>query len=126
MGQGNKRFKIQALIQLAKITSDEELREQIVLEVQELIESVDCLLEKKEITFSEEIFCDVNDFLIKKDITCASEIWKEALGRSGQPKKWQSREINNIVASLDGWEKMEYPYKFAKYGNQRGFRRVLK
>lgn len=66
----------------------------------------------------------IEEYLSDKTRTCALEIWVEALHENGRPAKWQSTEINNIVASLDGWEKMDHPYKFLKYGNQRGFQKT--
>ncbi len=57
---------------------------------------------------------------------CAVQIWQEALGEQGRPKKWQASEINNILSKLEGWEKMENPARFERYGLQRGFQRSIK
>ena len=47
----------------------------------------------------------------------------EALGEQGRPQKWQATEINTIIDNLSDWERMKNPYKFDKYGNQRGFQK---
>ena len=65
----------------------------------------------------------IEKFLEDKTMTCAIEIWNECLNESGRPQKWQAIEINNIVSNFEGWEKMKTPYKFTKYGSQRGFRK---
>lgn len=68
----------------------------------------------------------IEAYLEDKTITCAIEIWREALGEYGQPAKWQSIEINGILSRIDGWERMKSPKKMGKYGSQRGFRRCCK
>jgi len=67
----------------------------------------------------------IEQFLLdeNKKRTCAIEIWQEALGENGNPKKWQSAEINSILAKIHGWEKMPKTAKFGKYGVQRGFQK---
>ena len=66
----------------------------------------------------------IEEYLKDKQRTCAVEIWNEALGEQGRPQKWQATEINTIIDNLPGWERMKNPYKFNKYGNQRGFQRI--
>ena len=65
----------------------------------------------------------IEAYLEGKNITCAIEIWREALGECGQPAKWQSIEINGILSKIDGWERMKSPTNMGKFGKQRGFRR---
>jgi len=57
--------------------------------------------------------------------TCAMEIWVECF--NGDPKylkRRDSMEINNILMSLPGWERVKTPRKYGLYGSQRGFERV--
>lgn len=62
---------------------------------------------------------------MKKDKTCVLEIWCELF--KGDPKSLTpilSREINDILRSLDGWEKAKGALRFGKiYGAQRAFTR---
>ena len=66
----------------------------------------------------------ITEYLADKQRTCAIEIWQKALGEQGRPQKWQAGEINNIILSLPGWEKMKNPSRFGEYGQQRGFQRM--
>ena len=65
----------------------------------------------------------IEAYLKDKQRTCAIEVWNEALGEQGRPQKWQATEINTIIDNLSDWERMKNPYKFDKYGNQRGFQK---
>jgi DNA polymerase III delta prime subunit len=60
-----------------------------------------------------------------KDKTCVMEIWCELFrGEIKQLTPLLSREINDILRGLDGWEKVNKRMRFGKiYGIQRGFRR---
>ncbi len=66
----------------------------------------------------------IREYLEDKQRTCAIEIWQKALNETGRPQKWQASEINNIINSIPGWEKMENPSRFGKYGQQRGFQKM--
>lgn len=66
----------------------------------------------------------IEAFLKDKQRTCAIEIWNDALQESGRPAKYQASEINSIIESFPEWQRMRSPYKFEKYGNQRGFQRI--
>jgi putative DNA primase/helicase len=63
---------------------------------------------------------------LRKDKTCVMEIWCELF--KGEPKQLTpllSREINDILRGLEGWEKVNTHLRFGKiYGKQRGFRRL--
>ena len=62
--------------------------------------------------------------LIKRDKTCAVEIYVECLG--GDPRymnRRDSMEINGILSGMREWEKVKTPRKFGIYGSQKGFRR---
>lgn len=66
----------------------------------------------------------ITEYLANKQRTCAIEIWQKALGEQGRPQKWQAGEINNIILSLPGWDKMKSPGRFGEYGQQRGFQKT--
>lgn len=67
----------------------------------------------------------ISKFLEGKQRTCALEIWKEALGESGRPQKWQASEIIDIVLSFSEWEKVKSPTNYGEYGKQRLLQRKL-
>lgn len=58
-----------------------------------------------------------------KDRVCVMEIWQELLNkRPGDLKPINSREINDILRGLEGWEPIKSQLSFGKmYGQQRGF-----
>lgn len=63
------------------------------------------------------------DLNYKKDRVCVLEIWCELLNkRPGDLKPINSREINDILRGLNGWEVTKSQVTFGKlYGKQRGF-----
>lgn len=63
--------------------------------------------------------------LIKKDKTCVMEIWCELFkGDAKTLTPLLSREINDILKNLDGWERSKGALRFGKiYGAQRAFMR---
>lgn len=127
MTQSNKRFRINTLIQLARITTDEDLREEIVLEIQELLDEIEnCSVKAEEQTdFSDDVKNCISEFLKDKDRVCPIMIWREALLRKGRPQKWQATEINDIMSQMPGWVKMKSAARFGEYGHQKGFEKVL-
>lgn len=62
----------------------------------------------------------------KKDRVCVLEVWCELLNkRPGDLKPINSREINDILRGLSGWEAHKTKMRFGKiYGTQRGFYRI--
>lgn len=63
--------------------------------------------------------------LVKREKTCAAEIWAECFG--GDPRymnKRDSREINQVLSGIKGWQKTRTPRKYRLYGSQRGFERM--
>ena len=60
---------------------------------------------------------------MKKDKTCVMEIWCELF--KGDPKALTpliSREINDILRGMEGWERSKNPLRFGSiYGRQRGY-----
>lgn len=62
--------------------------------------------------------------LIKRDKTCAVEIYVECFG--GDPRymnRRDSMEINGILSGMRDWERVKTSRKFGIYGSQKGFRR---
>ena len=68
-------------------------------------------------------FGDVPEGNMLREKTCVMEIWVELF--NGDPKQlapMQSREINDILGGLYGWEKYKSKLRFGKiYGVQRAF-----
>lgn len=64
---------------------------------------------------------------IRRDKTCVMEIWCELF--NGDPKQltpMQSREINEILKGLKGWDRCNNPLSFGKiYGKQRAYARIF-
>ncbi len=63
---------------------------------------------------------------LSADYVCSIMIYKEALHHEyDTPKDWELKEINNVMNySIIGWEKVS-SHRFAGYGIQRGWKRVV-
>lgn len=61
-----------------------------------------------------------------EEYVCSMMIYREALKHElEEPKQWEIREINGIMNdSIDGWNTITSTHRFAKYGIQRGWKRV--
>lgn len=60
-----------------------------------------------------------------RDRICAAEVWCECLGGEIKfMKKTDTREINDILSCLPGWEMQKSPVRFGPYGLQRGYKNV--
>lgn len=130
MGQSSKRFRINTLIQLARITEDEIFREELVLEIKELLDEKDdsfsCSYHSVDSWIDdEELKNKILEFLKNRKRTCVIEVWKKALGKSGKPYKWQSNQIGNIILEAFGWYKAPYPIRFPEYGPQRAYEKTI-
>lgn len=68
-------------------------------------------------------FGESKEGTLRRDKTCVMEIWVELF--NGDPKQltpMQSRELNDILTGLKGWEKAKNPLSFGKnYGKQRAY-----
>jgi putative DNA primase/helicase len=68
-------------------------------------------------------FGESKEGTLRRDKTCVMEIWVELF--NGDPKQltpMQSREINDILTGLNGWEKVKNPLSFGEnYGRQRAY-----
>lgn len=61
---------------------------------------------------------------VKRDRICAIELWVECFRQDkGRIKNSDSREINNILRGLSGWEEVKTPRDTKAYGKQRIFER---
>jgi predicted P-loop ATPase len=62
---------------------------------------------------------------VKRSRVCVLEIWCEALGKlRGDLKAGDSREINQILERIPGWEAAGSIYAGKPYNNQRCFKRI--
>lgn len=62
--------------------------------------------------------------MTKNEYVCTNMIFSEALGRDGEPKNYEAREINEIMnESIIGWEKGP-SHRFNRYGVQRSWKRI--
>lgn len=60
-----------------------------------------------------------------KDTVCTAEIWCECLGKDrNDMSRYNTREINNIMASLDDWEFVSSTKTFNNYGKQKYYKRI--
>ena len=66
--------------------------------------------------------------LVERDKICAAEVWCELFNgniRDLATGNKDSREINQVLASLAGWERIQSPARFGcLYGLQRGFKKL--
>jgi predicted P-loop ATPase len=63
------------------------------------------------------------DHFVPGQKLCAIRIYKECLypDSSSAPKPYESREIGQIMAKMEGWEKCKSRFYDEKYGQQRGW-----
>lgn len=58
---------------------------------------------------------------------CIPEIWCECLGKSKKDmQRWKTRELNDIMKTLDGWEYVQSTKNFKLYGKQKYYKRCVK
>lgn len=62
---------------------------------------------------------------VPRDRICAAELWNECFGKDvGLMRQTDTREINGILDSLEGWERFPTSARFGPYGLQRGYKRL--
>lgn len=62
---------------------------------------------------------------IERDIVCIAEIWCECMGKNKEDMdRYKTRDINDIMRSLDGWELQKSTKTFKWYGKQKYYARV--
>lgn len=61
----------------------------------------------------------------KREYTCAAEIWCECLGNSKKDMdRYKTRQINEILKNLPGWQQANSTRNFSIYGKQKYYVRV--
>lgn len=62
----------------------------------------------------------------ERDFVCIAEIWCECLGKEkDQMDRYKTRELNDIMRSLDRWEQFTSTKNFSIYGKQKYYARRL-
>lgn len=60
-----------------------------------------------------------------KQFVCAAEVWCECLGKDKQDmSRYNTREINDILKGLEGWEASTSTKNFSIYGKQKYYKRI--
>lgn len=60
----------------------------------------------------------------EREFVCMAEIWCECLGKSKEDmSRYNTREINDIMKSLENWEYCSTTKNFGSYGKQKYYRR---
>jgi len=63
---------------------------------------------------------------ILRDYVCVAEIWCECLGKEKtEMDRYKTREINEILRSLEDWEQSKSTKNFKNYGKQKYYSRKL-
>lgn len=74
---------------------------------------------------SEEFRAADDTKTMKRDTVCAIEIWCEMMGKNASDiTNQQAKAINECLAKLPGWERVQTPRSYGPYGSQRGFKRI--
>lgn len=61
---------------------------------------------------------------VQKDFVCVAEIWCECLGKEKHDmSRYNTRDINDILRSLPGWEASTSTKNFSIYGKQKYYKR---
>lgn len=61
---------------------------------------------------------------LTREFVCVPEIWCELLGKSkSDMNRFNTRDLNNVMKSLERWEYSNSPRYFENYGRQKYFRR---
>ena len=61
----------------------------------------------------------------QREFVCIAEIWVECLGRERyEVSRYNTRDINEIMRSLEGWEPSKSTKNFGIYGKQKFYRRI--
>lgn len=64
--------------------------------------------------------------VFERDYVCLAEIWCECLQKNREDMdRYKTREINDILRSLEDWEQSTSTRKFANYGTQKFYIRKL-
>lgn len=111
--KGNYRFKIEALLQIARATTDEELREELLAEALELLDSLDANIRFSASDYSTihrgETYDAIQRYLANTERSRVSSviIWEEALGLDRKDMKGKDfRFILSVLRQSDGWREI--------------------
>ena len=111
--KGNYRFKIEALRQIARATTDEELREELLAEALELLDAIDANTKFSSSDYStihrSEICTAIRHYLAntERDRVSSVIIWEEALGLDRRNMKGKdSRFVLSVLRQSDGWKEV--------------------
>jgi putative DNA primase/helicase len=62
----------------------------------------------------------------ERDFVCVAEVWCECLGKEKENMdRYKTKEINDILRTLEGWEEQKSTKNFGFYGKQRYYSRKL-
>ena len=62
---------------------------------------------------------------VGRQYTCVAEVWCECLGKEKEDmSRYNTRDINEILRGLDGWEQSSSTKNFAIYGKQKYYLRI--
>lgn len=63
---------------------------------------------------------------IEREYVCVAEVWCECLGKEKENMdRYKTKELNDILRSLEGWEEQKSTKNFGYYGKQRYYSRKL-
>lgn len=64
--------------------------------------------------------------VFEKDYVCVAEIWCECLGKDKENMdRYKTRDLNDILKSLDNWDQSKSTKNFSLYGKQKYYTRNL-
>ena len=111
--KGNYRFKIESLLQIARATNDEELREELLAEALELLDTLDANIRFSTSDYSaihrSEMCAAIRRYLAntERDRVSSVIIWEEALGLDRKNMKGKdSRFVLSVLRQSDGWKEV--------------------
>lgn len=62
----------------------------------------------------------------ERDYVCVAEVWCECLGKNREDMdRYKTRDINEMLKKLKGWEQCKSPRNFKLYGKQKYYARKL-
>lgn len=63
---------------------------------------------------------------VERDYVCVAEIWCECLGKNKEDMdRYKTRDVNEILRGLEGWEQSKSTRMFKHYGKQKYYERKL-
>lgn len=61
-----------------------------------------------------------------RDVVCIAEIWTECLGKNpADMDRYKTRELNEIMKTLEDWEQIKSTKNFPIYGKQKYYSRII-